>query len=85
VTAIVSTVDRIRVLVMDILPRTGMRAALGDSDVLAAAGIDSMRLMMLISALQLNFAITVEEEDLRDENFASVEALARFVTAKGGA
>lgn len=78
-------VERIRPLIVAIMPQRRVAAPLGADDPLAAHGMDSMRLMMLISALQREFGILVEEDDLLDENFASLAALATFVAAKGGA
>lgn len=78
-------VERIRPMVAQVLPRTRSTIHLGRDDFLAAHGMDSLRLMMLISALQREFSILVLEDDLLDENFASIGALAAFVAAKGGA
>jgi acyl carrier protein len=78
-------VEQIRPLVMEIMPASRASAPLGADDSLADAGMDSLRMMMLISALQGRFDIVVEEEDLLDENFASLVALASFVDSKGRA
>jgi len=75
-------VDRLREILAEIMPRTGIASRLGPDDSLRAAGMDSMRMVMLISALQEQFNVIVEEEDLRDDNFASLSALASFVAAK---
>lgn len=84
-TATEQLVEEIRSLVKEILPAGRAAGDLGVDDPLAGAGMDSMRMMMLISGLQRQFDIVVEEEDLLDENFRSLGALASFVEAKGAA
>jgi methoxymalonate biosynthesis acyl carrier protein len=72
-------------MVLEILPRSRVPGDLRDDDPLAAIGMDSMHLMMLISSLQRQFGITVDDEDLLEENFASLAAMASLVMRKGGA
>jgi acyl carrier protein len=78
-------VERIRPMIMAIMPHGRAAAPLAADDLLASHGMDSMRLMMLITALQREFGVRVEEEDLVEDNFASLGAVAAFVAAKGGA
>jgi acyl carrier protein len=73
---------RLRAILAEILPRQGVISRLGPDDPLRAAGIDSMRIMLLISAVQEHFEVTIQEDDLRDENFASLRAVAALISAK---
>jgi acyl carrier protein len=76
--------ERLRAILAEVLPRAGTADRLELDDSLRAAGLDSMRMVMLISLLQEEFGFTVEEDDLREENFASVRALAAFIESKTG-
>lgn len=55
-----------------------------DEDLLAAELIDSLAITELVSFLEAEFAIKVEDEDLTPENFRTVDSIAAFVTRKGG-
>ena len=44
--------------------------------------IDSMGILRLVTFIEENFGIALEPEDLMLENFATVSAMAAFVTAK---
>jgi acyl carrier protein len=77
--------DRLRAVLAEVLPRTGIVNRLNLDDPLRGAGMDSMRMVMLISLLQEEFGFVVDEDDLREENFASLRALAAFVERKTAA
>lgn len=52
----------------------------GDADNLLTKGvIDSLRMLDLISFLESQYRLKVDEEELMPENFESVEAITRFV------
>jgi methoxymalonate biosynthesis acyl carrier protein len=55
-----------------------------DEDLLAAELIDSLAITELVSFLEAEFAIRIEDEDLTPENFRTVDSIAAFVTRKGG-
>lgn len=48
----------------------------------AVPELDSMAVVTLISSLEERFGITVDDDDIDGETFASVGALADFVAAK---
>jgi acyl carrier protein len=51
-----------------------------DSDNLLAKGvIDSLRMLDMISFLEEEYHLKIDEDELMPENFESVEAIARFV------
>jgi acyl carrier protein len=47
--------------------------------------LDSMDLHRLVVFLEAQFGITVQDEDLLPDNFATVRAIAEMVTRLGGA
>ena len=48
----------------------------------AVPELDSMAVVTLITSLEERFGITVDDDDIDGETFATVGALADFVTAK---
>lgn len=44
--------------------------------------LDSMAIMNVVSALELNFSITIEDDDINADVFATIETLANFVDQK---
>jgi acyl carrier protein len=51
-----------------------------DSDNLLTKGvIDSLRMLDMISFLEENYHIKIDEDELMPENFESVDAITRFV------
>jgi acyl carrier protein len=50
---------------------------------LTDAGLDSLRTVELVSALEERFGITLEDDDLRDDYFASLSGLAALLESKG--
>jgi acyl carrier protein len=55
-----------------------------DEDLLAAELIDSLAITELVSFLEAEFSISVDDEDLTPENFRTVDSIAAFVSRKGG-
>jgi acyl carrier protein len=75
--------DQVRGVLAEVLP--GGAAGRIDRDApLRAAGLDSLRTVELVSALEDRFEIRIDEDDLRDEYFASVAGLVALVSAKRG-
>ena len=59
---------------------------LADEDSLLAAGvIDSLGFVELVEEVQSRYGIAVEDIEITEENFGSIAAISRFVTAKRGA
>ena len=55
-----------------------------DDDIFAMGYVKSMFAMQLVQFMEQTFAITVEDADLEMENYRSINAMADFVTRKGG-
>lgn len=54
-----------------------------DSDSLLASGvIDSMKMLDLISFVEQQFNIAIDEDEMMPDNFESVDAITRFVEEK---
>lgn len=54
-----------------------------DSDSLLANGvIDSMKMLDLISFVEQQFNIAIDEDEMMPDNFESVDAITRFVEEK---
>ena len=54
-----------------------------DNDNLLTKGvIDSLRMLDLMSFLEAQYRLKVDEDDLMPENFESVDAITRFVEEK---
>jgi acyl carrier protein len=55
-------------------------AGFTDSESLLVKGvIDSLRMLDMISFLEENYHLKIDEEELMPENFESVDAITRFV------
>lgn len=72
-----------RGLLADVLPRRELVLELGAFDSLRAVGLDSLRMMQLITAIEDGLGIRLEDDDLQDRHFASVSALAALLAGKG--
>ena len=56
-----------------------------DEDIFASGFVNSLFAMQLVLFLESEFTITIENEDLRLENFKSVAALTRLIDRKSPA
>ena len=56
-----------------------------DQDIFALGLVNSLFAMQLVSYVEKEFGITVEEEDLEIENFSTINAIAALVERKAGA
>lgn len=56
-----------------------------DDSLLAKGVIDSLGVMEIVGFLEERFEMTVEQDDVTEQNFGSVAAIARYVAAKRGA
>lgn len=60
--------------------------ALGDEDSLLSKGvIDSMGVIEVITFLQDEFGIAIEDDEVTEQNLGSIGAITRYVVAKAGA
>ncbi len=59
---------------------------LQDSDALLGKGIvDSMGVMEVVVFLEEQFGLEVDDAEITEENLGSIEAIAAYVVARGGA
>jgi acyl carrier protein len=75
--------EQVRGVLGEVLPG-GAAHHLGSGAPLRAAGLDSLRTVELVSALEDRFEIRLDEDDLRDEYFATLAGLVELVRAKRG-
>ena len=57
----------------------------GGDDIFAAGFVNSLVIVQLISFLENNFSITIEDEDLELSNFRSVNNILAFIEKKTAA
>jgi len=63
-----------------ILEASGQRPQLGPRDDLIGSGhLDSLALMQLIVRLQSALGVDLDISDVTEENFGTIEAIARFI------
>ncbi|HHM01371.1 MAG TPA: acyl carrier protein, partial [Caldithrix abyssi] len=55
-----------------------------DDSLLELGIIDSVKMMEMISFLEENFGIEVDDEELMPENFDSLNAIVAFIESKKG-
>ncbi len=80
----VATVEmRVRGLLATLLPRGDYAERMAADERLRDAGFDSFLTLELISGLEAEFDIRVEEDDLRDEYFANITGLLSLLATKG--
>jgi acyl carrier protein len=79
----VSTEDKVRDLIADNLRWSGSRSELeADFALIDNHVIDSLGMLTLVSALEDEFDIDVDDEDLVPDNFATIGQIAAFVDGK---
>jgi acyl carrier protein len=72
-------------IVDELLPGRGIDAIDHDDDLLALGVIDSHGILELVAFLERRFGVSVGDEDLTPEHFASIASIERFVRAKSDA
>ena len=73
------TVSRIRQFVFQKFPLAKRRKVADDDNLLESGIIDSLGVLELVTFMQQEFSVTVEDEDLTPENFQTIECMASFV------
>ena len=71
--------ERIRKFVLQTFPLARRRNITDSADLLESGVIDSLGVLDLVTFLQTEFAVLVEDEDLTPDNFKSIECMAQFV------
>lgn len=66
-------------LVQKLTPRAGLTELSQDTDLFAAGVLDSLSIIQLITQLEKNFAFTFDFNDLKFENFRSLNDLQRLL------
>jgi len=80
-----SQTDTLRAHIRQFVTRFVRDAQLRDSDDFFARGfVNSLFAMQLVMLVEQRFQVTVDSEDLRLDNFSSIDAIVRFVERKGG-
>lgn len=75
--------DNPRQEIMAFLGRFFRCESLGsDADIFAAGFVNSLVLVQLIRFLEINYAITIDDDDLEIENFRTVNQILSLVTRK---
>jgi acyl carrier protein len=79
----VGFMDTIRRFVLEDLAAGTEFTTVGDSDSLVANGlIDSLGIFKLVAFLEEAFGIRIADDEILQENFRSIEAIATFVMKK---
>ncbi|HEX2051943.1 MAG TPA: acyl carrier protein [Actinomycetota bacterium] len=73
--------DRIRQFIVEHLHGPADRLS-NDYPLIEHRVVDSLGLMQLVSFLESEYAITIEDEDLVPENFKTIGAIAKLVEAR---
>jgi acyl carrier protein len=68
--------------VLEKFPLARKKAIKRDSPLLQSGIVDSLGVLELVQFLEREFSIGVNDEELIPENFANIQALASFITAK---
>ena len=55
-----------------------------DEDIFALGFVNSLLAIQLVSFIEKEFAVTVEDEDLDLDNFRTIRAIDRLIERKGG-
>jgi acyl carrier protein len=55
-----------------------------DDDLLGLGLVDSLGFVELVDEVQARYGVTVSDLEITEENFGSVDAIARFVAARRG-
>jgi acyl carrier protein len=71
--------------VRDIVRGTVHREGAASTDPLADGGLDSVAMVRLLAALEEGLGISIPAEEIRPENFASVDDLVRMAVRLRGA
>lgn len=73
-----STVDRVRLLIEDVL---SIEVADGDIDMIESGLLDSLALVSLIAGIEQEFQLELPLEDLDVDQFRSADSIAQLLAA----
>lgn len=72
-------VSRLRQFVLQKFPLARKRRVADGDNLLESGIVDSLGVLELVTFMQQEFSVTVNDEDLTPENFQNIECMARFV------
>lgn len=73
---------QIRQFILDKFPRISEDELSADLDLLGTNLIDSLGVLELVSFVESEFGVVVEDDDLLPENFQSINCLIGFIQGK---
>ncbi|HLF43223.1 MAG TPA: acyl carrier protein [Acidimicrobiia bacterium] len=80
-----STQDRVRTFIIDELRFRGSAKDLkNDLPLLEKEILDSMGIFQVVSFLEAEYGIEIDDEDLIADNFGTIDGIARLVESKQG-
>jgi acyl carrier protein len=74
----VAMTNRLIEIVRQVMPEKSPLVLVGDSD-LYDAGLTSMAMVKLMLAVEVEFEVSIPDEDLHPDNFRSIEAIEALV------
>ncbi len=81
-----NTQDRVRTFIIDELRFRGSAKELtNDLPLLEKDILDSMGIFQVVSFLEAEYGIDIDDEDLVPDNFGTIDGIARLVESKQGA
>ena len=75
--------DRVREFLFEKFPLAKSRSLDDNASLLDEGILDSLGVLELVTFLQEELSVAVEDDDLVPENFASIDAIVQFVDSKG--
>lgn len=76
--------DMLEAIANYVRENTALDPGAGSPESWPLESLDSVEMLDFIAFLETSFGISVEEKDIRPENFGTVGATARYVASKGG-
>lgn len=74
--------ERVREIILDRIPKS-RKEGLSNSDQLLSNGLlDSLGVLDVVSLLEENFAVSIDDEELVPEHFDSIESISIFISKK---
>ena len=77
-------IAEVRRLVAEVVGPAALQGVEDDTPLFEQMVVDSLHLVAIVAALEEQFCLTVQPEDLVPDNFATLDQIARFVGAKRG-
>ncbi|MFZ0708060.1 MAG: acyl carrier protein [Candidatus Korobacteraceae bacterium] len=78
----VEVLSRIRSFISQTFPLARRRKLTDDDNLLTSGVIDSLGVLEIVTLLQQEYSLEVNDEELTPENFESVRSIAQFVNQR---